>query len=99
MNQSIKDWGEGAIRDWLIEEYEPGKKNLTKILSEPLLEELISYNNKGNFDRVMAFMLVMAYKQELHKVHVKQSTQLDRSKFLFPDGVFTSDKFKRRIFI
>ena len=99
MNQSIKDWGEGAIRDWLIEEYEPGKKNLTKILSEPLLEELISYNNKGNFDRVMAFMLVMAYKQELHKVHVKQSTRLDRSKFLFPDGVFTGDKFKRRIFI
>ena len=99
MNQSIKDWGEGAIRDWLIEEYEPGRKNLHKILSEPLLEELISYNNTGNFDRVIAFMLVMAYRQELHKVHVRKTKELDRSKFLFPDGLFTSDRFQRRIFI
>jgi len=53
MNQHIKDWGEGAIRDWLVEEYAPGKKNLTKIMSEPLLEELIAYNDKGNFDRCL----------------------------------------------
>jgi len=51
MNTSIKDWGEGAIRDWLVEEYSPGKMNLTKILSPALLEELIFYNDKGNFDR------------------------------------------------
>ena len=45
MNKQIKAWGEGKIKDWLNEEYAPGKKNLTKILSEPLLEELISYND------------------------------------------------------
>jgi hypothetical protein len=44
------------IKEWLNEEYAPGKKNITRILSEPLLEELISYNDTGNFDRVMALM-------------------------------------------
>jgi len=89
MNQHIKDWGEGAIRDWLVEEYAPGKKNLTKILSEPLLEELIAYNDKGNFDRVMAYMLVIMYRQQLHKVHVKNKRLENRKRVLFPDGLFT----------
>ncbi|MFR0885719.1 MAG: hypothetical protein ACLSGJ_11220 [Lachnospira eligens] len=56
MNKQIKQWGEGLIKDWLNEEQSPGKKNLHNILSEPLLEELISYNDTGNFDRVMALM-------------------------------------------
>lgn len=51
MNKQIKQWGEGLIKDWLNDEREPGLKNLTFIKSEPLLEELISYNDKGNFDR------------------------------------------------
>lgn len=51
MNKQIKQWGEGLIRDWLNDEKQPGKKNITEILSEPLLEELISYNDQGNFDR------------------------------------------------
>lgn len=54
MNKQIKQWGEGMIKDWLNEEYAPGKKNLTRILSEPLLEELISYNDTGNFDRCLS---------------------------------------------
>ena len=36
MNKQIKQWGEGMIKEWLNEEYAPGKKNLTRILSEPL---------------------------------------------------------------
>lgn len=91
MNQSIKDWGEGAIRDWLVEEYAPGKKNLTKIMSEPLLEELIAYNDKGNFDRVMAFMMVMMYLQQLHKVHIKNKKRNNRKNLLFPQGLFTEE--------
>ena len=64
MVDALKDWGEREIRDWLNEEYAPGKKNLTKILSVPLLQELIAYNDKGNFDRVMALMQVMFQDQE-----------------------------------
>ena len=53
MNKQIKQWGEGLIKDWLNEEQSPGKKNLYNILSEPLLQELIAYNDTGNFDRCL----------------------------------------------
>ena len=76
MVDALKDWGEREIRDWLNEEYAPGKKNLTKILSVPLLQELIAYNDKGNFDRVMALMMIMFYRRELHKVHVKEKQKI-----------------------
>lgn len=79
MNQSIKDWGEGAVKDWLIEEYSPGKQNLTKILSPALLEELIFYNDTGNFDRVMAWLCVMLYREQLHKVSVNNKRRSNRS--------------------
>ncbi|MHA1198100.1 MAG: hypothetical protein ACTSQF_01900 [Candidatus Heimdallarchaeaceae archaeon] len=87
MNVHIKDWGEGAIKDWLIEEYAPGKRNLTKIFSEPLLEELIAYNSDGNFDRVMAFMMVMIYIRELFNHSVKKKKR-DAKVELFKGGLF-----------
>ncbi len=37
---------------------------IDKIYSIGLLEELIAYNRKGNFDRVMALMQVMFQDQE-----------------------------------
>ncbi|HSH53229.1 MAG TPA: LAGLIDADG family homing endonuclease, partial [Bacteroidales bacterium] len=98
MSQQIKDWGEGAIKDWLIEEYEPGKKNLNKIYSEPLLEELISYNDKGNFDRVISFMMVMLYKQQLHHVNVKKKKELSRKNLLFPEPIFTGEIMEKYTF-
>jgi len=90
MTTGIKLWGEGAIKDWLIEEYAPGKKNLTKIFSEPLLEELIAYNAQGNFDRVMAFMMIMIFIRELHHTTVKQKKEFEK-KSLFKDRLFNSD--------
>ena len=88
MNKEIKLWGERLIRDWLNEEYAPGYKNLTKVFSEPLLEELISYNEDGNFDRVMAFMMIMIYKEELHHVHIKDKKEYDKSRWLFSEPLF-----------
>lgn len=90
MTEGIKDWGETLIRDWLVEEYAPGKRNLTKILSEPLLEELIAFNRKrGNFDRIMAFMMVMIYRVQLHELHVKQGeTEKSTKRKLFFEPLF-----------
>lgn len=89
MNKAIKDWGEGLIKEWLNEEYAPGQKNLTKVLSVPLIEELISYNDEGNFDRVMAFMMVMIYREQLHHVHVKKRKDENKvDKIIFPKGIF-----------
>ena len=93
MNKAIKDWGEGMIKDWLIEEFAPGQKNLTRILSEPLLEELISYNDSGNFDRVMSLMQIMIYKEQLHHLVVKERKKENRNRVLFDGPIFTQNWF------
>ena len=93
MNKQIKQWGEGLIKDWLNEEQSPGKKNLHNILSEPLLEELISYNDTGNFDRVMALMQVMIYREQLYNVKVKEKKNENRNRVLFDGPIFTQDWF------
>lgn len=93
MNKQIKQWGEGLIKDWLNEEQAPGKKNLHNILSEPLLEELISYNDTGNFDRVMALMQVMIYREQLYNVKVKEKEKENKNRILFEGPIFTQEWF------
>ena len=93
MNKQIKQWGEGMIKEWLNEEYAPGKKNLTRILSEPLLEELISYNDTGNFDRVMALMQVMIYREQLYNLVVKKKEKENKQKMLFDGPIFAQSWF------
>jgi hypothetical protein len=77
MPEKIKDDGEKYIKDWLLEVRDFDENgnpilNLETIYSIGLLEELIRYSKKGNFDRVMAFMMCMFQTQEdeLGKVHV-----------------------------
>lgn len=81
MSKQIKSEGEIYIRDWLKQEYAEGKMNLTKIYSKPLLREMISYNDEGNFDRVIAFMLCMLQNLEMHRVVVKEVIENDYEKF------------------
>lgn len=88
MNEQIKIFGEGAIKDYLIDEFAPGQMNLLKIYSEPLLEELINYNDTGNFDRVMAFMMVILYNRELFNVHIKKKKEDTKDSYIFKDPLF-----------
>jgi len=90
MNKPLKIWGIGLLKDWLNEEFAPGKKNLTKIFSEALLEELVAYNDDGNFDRVMAMIQIMIYLRELYSVVVKQNKDFER-RSLFKDGLFRNN--------
>lgn len=69
MIDQLKDAGEKYIKSWLLDTLdfdEDGMpiRGLDQIYSIGLLEELIGYNRKGNFDRVMAFMQVMFQDQE-----------------------------------
>lgn len=69
MNEKIKDAGEKYIKRWLlterdIDEHENKVLNLETIYDIGLLEELINYNRKGNFDRVMSFMMLMFQIEE-----------------------------------
>ena len=76
MTEQRKRQGEIYIRDWLINPRgrdENGKKllNLHKIYDPALLQELIKFNHKGNFDRVMALMIGMYHTRELYNAEVK----------------------------
>ena len=93
MNKSIKAWGEGLIKDWLNDINADGKKNLYNILSEPLLEELIAYNDIINTDRVMALMQVMIYREQLFNIVVKEKEKENKSRLLFDGPIFAQNWF------
>lgn len=69
MIDQLKDAGEKYIKDWLTQVHDYDENGhpvraIDRIYSIGLLEELIAYNRKGNFDRVMALMQVMFQDQE-----------------------------------
>lgn len=69
MVEKLKDAGEKYIKQWLLEERDYDENgdailNLEMIYDPALLDELILYNRKGNFDRVMALMMVMFQIEE-----------------------------------
>jgi len=89
MIDQLKDAGEKYIKSWLLETLDFDDEGmpiraLDQIYSIGLLEELIGYNRKGNFDRVMALMQVMFQDQEdLHgKEYQPKSKGNDKAKQL-----------------
>jgi len=69
MNEKMKDAGEKYINTWLLREQDVDENGrvlttIDYINSPGLLEELILYNRKGNFDRVMALMQVLFQEEE-----------------------------------
>lgn len=86
MVDKLKDAGEKYIKRWLLTERdidENGNKilNLHTIHSPGLLEELIYYNRKGNFDRVMAFMILMLYLQDDEEKEYDNDTEDIKEEF------------------
>ena len=81
MIDQLKDAGEKYIKSWLLETLDFDDEGmpiraLDQIYSIGLLEELIGYNRKGNFDRVMALMQVMFQDQEdLHGKEYQPKTR------------------------
>ena len=80
MDDKLKDAGEKYIKDWLLDikdynEHGDSILNLESIYDIGLLEELIQYNRKGNFDRVMALMMVMfqVEEEEENKIYDKET--------------------------
>ena len=75
--EARKRQGELYIRDWLnavrsVNEDGTTVLNLHKIYDLALLQELIKFNHKGNFDRVMALMIGMYHTRELYNAEVKE---------------------------
>lgn len=69
MNASLRSQGEKYIQDWLIDVVDYDENGdpirvLDRIYSRRLLEELISYNRKDNFDLISALIMCMFQVQE-----------------------------------
>ena len=69
MNEQLKDAGERYVKSWLLtvldyDENDNPVRVIDRIYSIRLLEELISYFRKGNFDLVSALFMCMFQVQE-----------------------------------
>lgn len=71
----VNNYANGLIREWLIkpvtivvnedgQEVEKVVSNMAFVRNRALLQELISYNPDGNFDRIRALGMVMLYRGE-----------------------------------
>jgi hypothetical protein len=81
MSKEIKAYCMGLIRDWLLEEYDEGRFNTSKIYSINLLKEMLYYNDTGNFDRIIAFALCILHNKEIHRVRVEKHEDQEKRKF------------------
>lgn len=91
MVEKLKDAGEKYIKAWLltvrdIDEFGNEILNLQTLEDPGLIEEIILYNRKGNFDRFMAFMMVMFQieEEDLNYEH-GDDTALEDMKAQFED--------------
>lgn len=81
------------LRDWLLtprgrDEHGEQKLNLHYIYEIPLLDELIKYNHKGNFDRVSALKVGMFHLKALHNREVQESTMEEETDSFFNRVLF-----------
>lgn len=90
MTKSIRDYGEGKILEWMMDEYEPGHPNIERIFSEPLIEELIENDGVKNVDRVIALCMVMLYREELYQIKVSAAKDKNKQVELFDLPLFSS---------
>ena len=77
MTEARKRQGEIYIRDWLntvrsTNEDDTQVLNMHKIYDLALLQELIKFNHKGNFDRAMALMVGMYHTREMYNSEVQE---------------------------
>ncbi len=89
-----KGQAELYLRDWLITprgKAEDGKPilNLHYIYDMALIDELIKYNSKGNFDRVSSLLVGMWYLKYMYNKQVKAATIEDDN----PDSFFNRSWF------
>lgn len=89
MNEQLKDAGERYVKTWLLTVLDYDENGnpirvIDKIYSRRLLEELIAYNRKGNFDLVSALFMCMFQVQEeaLGKTHDEKKTNIKHKKLV-----------------
>lgn len=87
MVPQIKGQCELWAYDWLVEECAEDLLNLNKIYDPFLIKQLITYNDEGNFDSVISFLLAILYRKEL---------KLEMEQHLIAKNLIEEDKFFRK---
>lgn len=82
VTKDIRNAMNGWIREYILEEFDENRRNVERIFSAPLLEELIEWNDKANFDRVAALGCVMAMRQQLWLAEVKKAEEENKTSIL-----------------
>ena len=99
----IIKYGLELILDWLMREAEPGTGvlNLHKIKSIPLIDELIYYNSKGNFDRIMALIYLLIFHEDKfnHTVNIDYSPKKELHPFFANNPLIKHNKSSNKIII
>lgn len=90
MTVQIRQYAEGLIKEWLLEEYAPGHPNLERIYSEPLIEELLLDDGVRNVDRVIALCMVMMYREELYQVKIAETKKENKQVEFFEQPLFNA---------
>jgi hypothetical protein len=91
MTNPLKQYALRLTQQWLLDEKksyieeladgtsrEITERNLNTIKDDLLLEELIQYNDKGNFDRVSAFLLLMLWIEQDKEVVVQEAEEISQ---------------------
>ena len=71
-------------------EEDSGRLNLHNIKSIGLLNELISYNPNGNFDRISALGMALILKEDKYQLYDHSPKESTKVKDLAQDSFFTS---------
>ncbi len=92
MVPQIKGQCEIWAYDLLIESAGENTLWLNKLYDEFLIKQLITYNDEGNFDAVISFLLAVLYRKEL-KLEMEET--LVKKNLLIEDKFFEKHLFKR----
>ena len=78
-NQYVNRWARDLIKKWLMEDAygAENKQNVHQLRSRVLIEELIRWNEDGNFDRVSALGMLMILKEQKYKHSISLTQNVD----------------------
>lgn len=94
MSKQIRQYAEGLIKEWLLDEFDDGHPNLERIYSEPLIEELLLDDGERNVDRIIALCMVMIYREELYQVKVAAAKEQNKQVDFFEAPLFSDQWFE-----
>lgn len=103
----VNNYANGLIREWLIkpvtivvnedgQEVEKVVSNMAFVRNRALLQELISHNPDGNFDRIRALGMVMLYRGEFIDKYEGDLSRTRREEEVKEDEYFAHYDFMKR---